>query len=783
MKFGKEFASQMVPEWKETYMDYNMLKSALRDIQEFKGKSRGATSNPNELKRKMTLYRAFSGLTEYEYDSYKGVGDVEDQVILVKEMQNESDYETCGYKTTFLGSSEQGGEYELVYFRRLDDEFNKVVNFYKKMVDDVMNEATSLNKQMDALIAFRVKVENPEANINWSDEMTQLNEVKVLKSSSDDARSPKKFKDGRVAMQTIHENDQQKEEWSEEPSDNTISSPYKRKIEGGLRPAPLEVLNHVKFNTAIESPVSTIKSIFNINNSGELNFEKENLIRVEGKLQLVFIEFYQKLRLLKSYSFLNILAFSKIMKKYDKITARHASKSYLKMVDNSYLGSSDEVNKLIERVEATFIKHFANGNRSNGINILRPKPKRERHRVTFLLGFFSGCTIALLVSLVLLISTLQILKNAGRTQYMETVFPHYTFFGYIVLHMVMFAGDIYYWRLYRVNYPFIFGFKQGTELGYREVLLFSAALATLALATVLANLDMEIDLETGGYEVFKELLPLILLIFVCGIIFCPFNIMYRTARFYILTCLFHCICAPLYKVTLQDFFFADQLTSQVQAIRSIEYYICYYGWGDYTRRQHKCNDLDVYKIFQYIVASIPYLWRFLQCLRRLFEEKDPMQGYNAFKYFSAILAVSIRTTYSRHDTTMWLVLAWTFSILSAMLGTYWDIVVDWGLLQRNSRNRWLRDKLLVPNKYVYFGAMVLNVLLRLAWLQTVMKFRVSFLHKEALIAIIASLEIIRRGIWNFFRLENEHLNNVGKFRAFKSIPLPFNYNENDDKED
>lgn len=27
------------------------------------------------------------------------------------------------------------------------------------------------------------------------------------------------------------------------------------------------------------------------------------------------------------------------------------------------------------------------------------------------------------------------------------------------------------------------------------------------------------------------------------------------------------------------------------------------------------------------------------------------------------------------------------------------------------------------------------------------------------------------------RVENEHLNNVGKYRAFKSVPLPFNYEE------
>ncbi|MBA0759444.1 hypothetical protein Gotri_022330 [Gossypium trilobum] len=90
----------------------------------------------------------------------------------------------------------------------------------------------------------------------------------------------------------------------------------------------------------------------------------------------------------------------------------------------------------------------------------------------------------------------------------------------------------------------------------------------------------------------------------------------------------------------------------------------------------------------------------------------------------------------------------------------------------------------------------LNILLRFAWMQTVLNFKVS-LHGETLAAIVASIEIIRRGIWNFFRLtfrstfhfllkmsrlENEHLNNVGKFRAFKSAPLPFNYEDDEDRD-
>jgi hypothetical protein len=34
-----------------------------------------------------------------------------------------------------------------------------------------------------------------------------------------------------------------------------------------------------------------------------------------------------------------------------------------------------------------------------------------------------------------------------------------------------------------------------------------------------------------------------------------------------------------------------------------------------------------------------------------------------------------------------------------------------------------------------------------------------------LLPILAAFEIMRRSIWNLFRLENEQLNNVGKFRA------------------
>lgn len=42
---------------------------------------------------------------------------------------------------------------------------------------------------------------------------------------------------------------------------------------------------------------------------------------------------------------------------------------------------------------------------------------------------------------------------------------------------------------------------------------------------------------------------------------------------------------------------------------------------------------------------------------------------------------------------------------------------------------------------------------------------------ELLTSISAPLEVFRRFVWNFFRLENEHLNNCGKFRAVRDISI------------
>lgn len=172
MKFGKEFASQMVPEWREAYMNYNYLKTLLKQILIFHrlqtkspDTSRPATpSKAASLKRRVSLFRAFSGLTSRYGGNNSPKKDKEDEVILVSAMDivdEEQGEDGKSYQTIFLRSSEEGGDLELVFFRGLDHEFNKVVQFYKSKVEEVVKQAEELSIQMDALIALRIKVNNP----------------------------------------------------------------------------------------------------------------------------------------------------------------------------------------------------------------------------------------------------------------------------------------------------------------------------------------------------------------------------------------------------------------------------------------------------------------------------------------------------------------------------------------------------------------------------------------------------------------------------------------------
>ncbi|KAK7381293.1 hypothetical protein VNO78_33868 [Psophocarpus tetragonolobus] len=203
------------------------------------------------------------------------------KVTLISKQQEKEGLEEC-YQTLFLKAIEERGEQqEIEFFRKLDNEFNKVNGFFKKKVNEVMEEAGDLSKQMNALITLRAKVD------------------KVVGFKSSITNDP--YSSRNSASMDHHINDAK----------------------------PHEVL-----------PSKHLLSSFNSSK-----------------------------------------------KLFSNTTVLPATSCF------------EQVNRLMDKVESVFIKHFANGNRRKGKETLRPSAKRERHRVTFLLGLLTGCSLALIVTL------------------------------------------------------------------------------------------------------------------------------------------------------------------------------------------------------------------------------------------------------------------------------------------------------------------------------------------------------------------------------------------------
>ncbi|KAL4319954.1 hypothetical protein GQ457_18G024900 [Hibiscus cannabinus] len=722
MKFSEDFKRQMVPEWIEAYVDYDGLKHILREILHYK-LSKQRETPMRSLEKKLSLHRMLSGLHRHPNDPRVN-GDVENQV------------------------DGKGREMEVEFFKRLDDELNKVDTFYKEQIDAVMDESASLNKQLNALIGLRIKVKPSCGNgassyEHWTKQgMDAISEVEMSTQSplevSSNSLSGSETMD--VILQGINQDDESTTTSEIDTIEKSNGCQEVAISSDSQQDDPLEVLEKVKINNTFESPMETIKGVFQDSKDNELCFKKDELKKAEGKLRVAFIEFYRKLRHLTQYSFMNLSALSKIIKSYQKITSRKEARLYMKKIDNSYISSSDEVNNLLEKVEANFIKHFSNSDIQEGMKSLRPKTKKEKHSVTFWCGCFSGFSIALLIAVTLRIETKKLMEKEQGASYIVNIFPLYrqikNFFllniGFFWIYCPAFAHICC--RLILLE-------------TYQEVILLGTGLAVLALSCFLGNLYLDLGSKTPKFTTLTGLFPL-----------------------------------GLVAVTLPDFFLADHLTSQIQAIRSLDLYICYYGL-ERSQRQSKCHSHGVYNALYFIVAVIPYWLRFLQCIRRWFEEKEAMHGYSSINYILTIVVVIIRSIFELKKGTVWMVWSLVSSAIVTITSIYWDIVIDWGLLQRHSKNPYLRDKLLVPYKSVYFAAMALDIVLRVSWMQLVLEFNLHSLHRMAITTLVSCLEIVRRGIWSFFRLENEHLNNVGMYRAFKSVPLPFNYEEEESSKD
>ncbi|VAI62751.1 unnamed protein product [Triticum turgidum subsp. durum] len=503
---------------------------------------------------------------------------------------------------------------------------------------------------------------------------------------------------------------------------------------------------------------------------------RKKVQHAEKNIRDAFMALYRGLELLKKFSSLNVKAFTKILKKFVKVSGQQrATDLFSQKVKGSSFNTSNKVLQLSDEVESLFLKHFAGNDKMVAMKYLNPKQPKSTHMVTFLVGLFTGTFVSLFIIYTILAHASGIFASVGDTAYHEVVYHVFSIFALISLHCFLYGCNLFMWKSTRINQNFIFDFVPNTALTHRDAFLMSAFI----MCTVVTVLVINLFLINAGVP-YTNAVPGALIVLSAGLLFCPFNVFYRSTRYCFMRIMRKIIFSPFYKVVMADFFMADQLTSQIPLLRHTEFAACYFMAGSFRAYPYEtCTKNQQYKHLAYVISFLPYYWRAMQCLRRYLEEHDVNQLANAGKYVSAMVAAAVRLKYKATPTPFWVWMVLITSTGTTVYQLYWDFVKDWGFFTPKSKNLWLRDDLILKNKFTYYVSMMLNLVLRLSWTKSVMKISITKNETRLLDFSRASLEIIRRGHWNFYRLENEHLNNVGKFRAVKTVPLPFHELETD----
>ncbi|CAG9856643.1 unnamed protein product [Phyllotreta striolata] len=515
----------------------------------------------------------------------------------------------------------------------------------------------------------------------------------------------------------------------------------------------------------------------------EFSFQKSNstrrhLLRKKNvparklqEIKLAFSEFYLSLILLQNYQNLNFTGFRKILKKHDKLLSMDLGARWrVEQVEGSFFYLNKDIDRLIHETETAFTQELEGGDRQRAMKRLRVPPLGEHQSpwTTFKVGLFSGAFIVLLISVML--------TGFFHLERDDWIIMVRLYRGplLIVEFLFLWGINIYGWRSSGVNHVLIFEMDPRNHLSEQHIIEMAAVFGVLWSISVLTFFYSD-QLGVPAY-----VNPLVLLVVMFVFVLNPTKTFRHEARFWALRVIGKVFMAPFVYVSFADFWVADQLNSLVTLFTDMQYFVCFYS----TNTNWSVGDdadycVGNFLVLRAIVACLPPWFRFAQCLRRYRDTREKFPHIaNAVKYgtsFFVVIFSFLNKAYDEHFLPgenpffyLWI----GSSVISSCYAYTWDIKLDWGLFDAKAGdNKFLREEIVYSSTWFYYFAIIEDFILRFGWAFLISMTEMGFALEHSMVTFLAPLEVFRRFVWNYFRLENEHLNNCGKFRAVRDISV------------
>eukprot|EP00756_Hemistasia_phaeocysticola_P010703 Hpha_TRINITY_DN15036_c1_g12::TRINITY_DN15036_c1_g12_i1::g.123318::m.123318 len=478
-------------------------------------------------------------------------------------------------------------------------------------------------------------------------------------------------------------------------------------------------------------------------------------------------DLYSEISHLVQFVDVNIVAIHKILKKAKKHLPED---EYIR--PNSVVGPGEkrlnkgEADELKKQIEAFYCQEFTNGNMHEAVRLLNSGP--QLGFPLFLIGLLLGLVIAGILYGMHVTLELDV-PAEDQTKWWRT-FPCFRLFFFIALCSVFWSGCLYMYKLHRINHAYILELdttKRQLQWFHCLAMGLIKCLVWVWLADLYIRSGVHAKYYYKGFDNFQSwCLPLVIVGFVFALGLHP-----KSFKMVMSTALNVVVLPYPRSVRFRDFFVADWMTSLTLPIGDIEFFGCYIvqsiAYGSAAERHTDCTPDN--KKFKYFLTILPFLWRLCQCLHMLRRTKKKAHMVNAGKYvclassdfFSLMFLASDGDPGGAHWWRFWA------SMVAKTYAFCWDICMDWGFAghlgipgykKRHTQFSW----------FTYGAAAFYNLMARFAFSWNYIPGFAA--HNHFVVTGLGVLELSRRALWSVFRVENENVNNLEKYRSVDYVP-------------